>query len=487
MACIVVGDPSVIVVQGSAGAFVTADYAKVGVCAICSVPFRGIDIAAFCAFLMMRCCAIGHIFPVMHQEAFVNFALVAAIGTVGGVSAGSLMLRDFLFAALFTNVTVTLLAEGNQLVLIPVVVDFLDVALIVAEKAMVGIIAVGIMRFGVGSAAIQACKVVASIICGNQLVIVVQIAAGALIATVQAVGGIGAVCTMRVRPAKAAAVYAFRMMSRCAIGHHECPAVVQVFLVDLTLIAASCAVGGVVAAGVMASRRTDIAAVLTAIMVAFCAIGDESEIAGMGDGFNRAFVAAIGAVGGVSAGSLMLRDFLFAAPVTNVAVTLLTEGDQLVLIPVVANGFNRAFVAAVHAVGEVGAVGGMRFCDCLAADSAGLGVTVCTIGGIIVVFVLHDLDFAFVVAVHAVGGVIAAGAMLVNHLFAACRANVAVAVFAEDNILVPVVRNVIDVALVVAEEVAAMGGIIAIGVMGNDGGLATVRTFKEVASIIGGD
>lgn len=151
-------------------------------------------------------------------------AFVVTFGTVGGVVAVGVMILDFLFTALFTNKATAFLAKGNPLA--PVVVDFLDVALIVAEKAMVGIIAAGIMRLGIGSAAVQACKVVASIISGNQLIIVVQIAADAFIATVQALVGIDAVCTMRVRPTKAAAVCSFRMMAFCTIGHHECPAVV---------------------------------------------------------------------------------------------------------------------------------------------------------------------------------------------------------------------------------------------------------------------
>lgn len=123
---------------------------------------------------------------------------------------------------------------------------------------------------------------------------------------------------------------------------------------------------------------------------------------------------------------------------------------------------NLDFSTAVDTVGGVIAVDLMaiRGTD-IAAGRTPIMMAFCTIGGVNEVADMGDAIFAndaFVVAGCAVGGVIAAGTMLVDNLLAANIADVTVTFFAEGNALTPGVQNAFNGALVAALE--AVGGVV---------------------------
>lgn len=110
----------------------------------------------------------------------------------------------------------------------------------------------------------------------------------------------------------------------------------------------------------------------------------------------------------------------------------------------------------------VGTVGGVITVDLMAirgtdvaADRTPIMMAFCAIGGVNEVACMRNaifVNYAFVVAKYAVGGVIAAGAMLADKLIAANTANVTVTFFAEGNALTPGVQNAFNGALVAALE-----------------------------------
>lgn len=128
---------------------------------------------------------------------------------------------------------------------------------------------------------------------------------------------------------------------------------------------------------------------------------------------------------------------------------------------------DRDFSTAVDTVGGVITVDPMviRGTD-VAAGRTAIMMAFCTIGGVNEVANMGDAIFAndaFVIAECAVGGVIAAGTMLVENLLAANIANVTVTFFAEGNALTPGVQNAFNGALVAALE--AVGGVITVSAM----------------------
>lgn len=130
-----------VVVDNDVFTFVAADMANGDVIAANCIVLIGTSVVAVLASPNVSVFAVADADGVV-VEIF-NRSLVATFDAVGGSIAGGVMLVDHLFAALFTNIAAAFFAEGN--VLEPVVVNVLNIALVVAEEAMVGIIAEGIM------------------------------------------------------------------------------------------------------------------------------------------------------------------------------------------------------------------------------------------------------------------------------------------------------------------------------------------------------